>query len=429
LTEILISIFIMGVGLVSLATLFPLGVLRLREATRDSRSATLTESSAAQVASQKLFTKQTFFPIYAPLLDPLFAPLLPDPLMLDPAGLNRYLNSVGASFPVAYDPMFWWQVENSTNFGTNRLANFAEARFGNGVGVIRDDYAGGAPSAWGLPRITNFSFLRPGEPNGFDDDGDGTADDPDEVRVNVDPLFASIDDLVYQSEGSEQTPPNFVDGVGSRLVPTMTPGGPLADLMFTWMFTGRQSDVGNASVFDGDVVIFHNRPFGLDPTPGVAGTQPRAAGERMLEAIWGFGPPALGLPVGDGQSFYSQNDTTVLLRWPASEADPEVRVGSWIADVTYEGVQAQADLRYNQYPGSYPSQRCYWYRVIRRTDAEPDPGLKGDPNIAFKRMTVTVDRKLRAKTPLDLAMEPNRTQPAFFSPHVVNVYPKVFLIH
>ena len=32
LTEILISILIMGVGLISLATLFPIGLVRLREA-------------------------------------------------------------------------------------------------------------------------------------------------------------------------------------------------------------------------------------------------------------------------------------------------------------------------------------------------------------------------------------------------------------
>ncbi len=39
LTEILISIMIMGVGLVSLATLFPLGLMRLRAAAIRSRSA------------------------------------------------------------------------------------------------------------------------------------------------------------------------------------------------------------------------------------------------------------------------------------------------------------------------------------------------------------------------------------------------------
>ena len=51
LTEILISILILGVGLVSLATLFPIGLLRLREAQRQTRSAYLVESATADVAA------------------------------------------------------------------------------------------------------------------------------------------------------------------------------------------------------------------------------------------------------------------------------------------------------------------------------------------------------------------------------------------
>ena len=54
LTEILISIMIMGVGLVSLATLFPIGLLRLRDAQRQTRSAYLLESAAADVTARGL---------------------------------------------------------------------------------------------------------------------------------------------------------------------------------------------------------------------------------------------------------------------------------------------------------------------------------------------------------------------------------------
>ena len=54
LTEILISILILGVGLVSLATLFPIGLLRLREAQRQTRSAYLFQSATADVESRGL---------------------------------------------------------------------------------------------------------------------------------------------------------------------------------------------------------------------------------------------------------------------------------------------------------------------------------------------------------------------------------------
>ena len=52
LTEILIAILILAVGLASLATLFPLGLLRLRDAARSTRSAYLTESAACDVTAR-----------------------------------------------------------------------------------------------------------------------------------------------------------------------------------------------------------------------------------------------------------------------------------------------------------------------------------------------------------------------------------------
>ena len=60
LTEILIAILIMGVGLVSLATLFPIGLLRLRDATRYSRSSFLAQSAAADLTSRSLLSVSSF---------------------------------------------------------------------------------------------------------------------------------------------------------------------------------------------------------------------------------------------------------------------------------------------------------------------------------------------------------------------------------
>src|SRR3954462_3719783 len=64
LTEILISIMIMGVGMVSLATLFPLGLLRIREANRMTRSEILADSAMADLGSRDLLNKQSFLNIY-----------------------------------------------------------------------------------------------------------------------------------------------------------------------------------------------------------------------------------------------------------------------------------------------------------------------------------------------------------------------------
>src|SRR5262249_11703927 len=59
LTEILIAIMILGVGLVSLATLFPIGLLRLRDATRSSRTAFLAQSAASDMAARDLLNSRS----------------------------------------------------------------------------------------------------------------------------------------------------------------------------------------------------------------------------------------------------------------------------------------------------------------------------------------------------------------------------------
>lgn len=60
LTEILIAILIMGVGLVSLATLFPIGLLRLRDAARYSRSTYLGQAASADLSSRSLLLNFSF---------------------------------------------------------------------------------------------------------------------------------------------------------------------------------------------------------------------------------------------------------------------------------------------------------------------------------------------------------------------------------
>src|ERR1700675_742240 len=60
LTEILIAIMILGVGLVSLATLFPIGLLRLRDAARSSRTKYLVDSAAADGTARGLLNPNSF---------------------------------------------------------------------------------------------------------------------------------------------------------------------------------------------------------------------------------------------------------------------------------------------------------------------------------------------------------------------------------
>src|SRR6185437_8708601 len=67
LTEILISILILGVGMVSLATLFPLGLIRFRDAQRNIRSAYLFQTALSEIKTRDLLSSDSFTnPLYSP---------------------------------------------------------------------------------------------------------------------------------------------------------------------------------------------------------------------------------------------------------------------------------------------------------------------------------------------------------------------------
>ena len=376
LTEILISILIMGVGMISLATLFPLGLVRIRAAQRSVRSTNLTQSALGDAGAANLLDPTSFYPYrspwYAtgnltyPIVDPwLQETILPNVSSLYSTGNGFVLNHIipagayrgwgfdglphdypshpsqpyipGPGLTVCYDPL-WWSIYGVRPNG----AGVPEARFANGIGFVRAYLNGELASAHGLQRITNIDPLNPSL----------TAAQNALVQGQVARLFGSIDDVVFQTEGATNRGPGF----GSGVVPDLSIAGgfPSYDLTFSWLFTGRRADVGTPTVFEGDIVVFQNRPFGFDTVPSpldATKTATMATGETVVEAIFGYSntplypsvrtasgvqtPQPTGYPTGDSN--------LVLLRWPTTLPDPEVKVGSWIADVTYENSSVRSD--------------------------------------------------------------------------------------
>lgn len=483
LTEILISIMIMGIGMISLATLFPLGLLRIRAAQRDQRSVTQTYAAQADGSGRNIFWERwikgspwfssgtslasTVYGFYDPWVQDMSpAGLLPNPAntiqipsgtgptYVDPSSVGVYrgfgidgeareivdfsnmsnpLNHLGLPYvpgsglPVAFDPLWWSEAyrQDSTLVPTSN-----SFRFASGIGYLRNDPNPGTfsplPSAHGLQRLTTIEFLNP-----------TNATTLAYTQALAGDAFTSPDDPVLQSDTDRNTALGAMDigvsGVGgSPILPMLGVGGVGEEEWdYTWMFTGQRAGTSAGTIYTGDIVIFHKRPFGYENFG--AGTI--ASGERVVEAIWGYGttispgPPAATLG-------YSPNDTTVLLRWNSAEGDPEVKVGSWIADVTYEQSRAEEAARFDGQ--LYPGQRCHWYRVIRRTDpiAETDPSVT-DPlpanatGVVYRRMVVTVATSLKAKTLLTQADTSTRATPyhvnaALVNPFVVNVFSKVF---
>jgi hypothetical protein len=393
LTEILISIMIMGIGLVSLATLFPLGLLRLQAANRATRSVFLTESAMGDISGRNLLYKPSFtMSWYA------FDPFVRDPATLMVPGPGDLQMTAGSGLPVCYDPLWWGTI--MSNIPTATPANSA-VRFGSGLGFVRSDPGGTNPAAYGLQRLTNF-------PKYFPTTGS---------YYPIDDLAASPDDIIWQEEGL----PNVSDGIGSPVVPVMVSAtsllgpAPLADLRYTWFLTCQQHDVTDGKTFDGNVVVCHNRPFATENVIGPVGgsTVVRASGETVVEAVFAYGPP--------GASGYAPNDTTILLRWPSGMPDPEIHVGNWIADVTYDLSMTNSTTKF--YGTPYPGQRCHWYRVAKKSEVGVDPWSS-----SYRRMVVTTAQPVRARTQLNASGQPVYVNTALVMPSVVNVTSRVFTV-
>jgi hypothetical protein len=452
LTEILISILILGVGVTSLAVLFPIGLERLRRAQRLSRGAYLAESAAADLGARNLLAKGSFYqsPFYAPwyqtaagaFYDPWIVDTPAygvDPRALPPAGPGA-ARVVGPGLPVAYDPL-WRAVIGiyPDPFGKNT----PEARFGAGYdsstgnSFIRPDPTDkGAPGANGLQRLSNFRAAPPGTvpqpalgaPLLFNPI---SATQVLQNYSNAIQTFVSPEDVLFQDPKGVYTD---TYGTGNQIInpnptaPDLNTGGgaTVSDWRYSYLFTGQQVDTSNGTVFDGDIVICENRQFAIEKVPTPFGGQAfRVEGETVVEAVWGYtSTPAKPLTtIGFGSTAASRS---VVLRWPTAQADPDVRVGGWIADVTYERNQSIVASRYPTPPYPYAVQRCYWYQVTKKSDATDDPGFAGD-SLPYRRMTVWVSTPLRAQSLLDFTAKPAapvHTEAALIMPSVVNVYPR-----
>lgn len=474
LVEILISILILGVGVISLATLFPIGLVRLRKAQQLTRGGFLVEGAIADLGNRNLLSKNSFVdPTQSPWFQRVsingtnYDPWIQDTPAygLDPndaggAGIGAMpLNAptsyvppggilAGPGLPVAYDP-FWRYVTGS--YPDFNGSSSPEGRFGSGIGFVRSDPGGGTASSHGLQRLSN---LQSNQTNSILPQFAAATWMPSAAYftalitqngLSVIGTFVSPEDMVTQVNTGKYQDPNAAAGVGlvspSTVVPDLSGGSQTYDWRFTWFFTGRQADVSDGSVFDGDIVICENRPFAIDTvtSPQGLGNVSQPAGETVVEAVWGYSSAhdASTFNATSNQGYASPAARrSVLLRWPVKMADPDVRVGGWIADTTYErtfnlGAPFSSNTRFGLI---YPGQRCNWYQVVKRSDPEPDPGFTGDPATTvtggYRRMTVWVSGNLKAMSLLNFPTtagqpaNPVHVETALIMPSVVQVYPQ-----
>ena len=136
------------------------------------------------------------------------------------------------------------------------------------------------------------------------------------------------------------------------------------------MITAQQNNSANGAAFEGNIVVFENRPFSIDN--GVV------AGETVVEGV--FGASSNVWPQG-GPGYGAGADRTVLLRWYASQPDPVVKVGDFIADVTYERSQTVVLSRFFSNNGAgwpNPLNKGEWDNLPAQALLLV-PGAEGEP--------------------------------------------------
>ena len=115
LTEVLVAIFIMALGLMALLTLFPLGALNMAQAIKDDRTANSAANSAANArAAWKLLVESN-----GNTIDPnLRAAMMNGGSALVPGPLPDRNGNPSPSYPLYLDPVGYYNLYPNTPPGT-----------------------------------------------------------------------------------------------------------------------------------------------------------------------------------------------------------------------------------------------------------------------------------------------------------------------
>lgn len=452
MTEVLIAIMILGIGMTSLMTLFPIGLMKIREARRNNRASLMADNVASDMKTRDLLNRYSFAATYA--ASGQTGASLFDVWSADYSALNNgdwtdnyRLDSTistqtdtGFGIPVVccYDPLFWSQMAATTSpvpvFQKTVQQNSPNSvlvqdayRFGRAFGtdIRQTNPSDGANySAKGLPRVTNIwpLWAVPTDPP-----------TPSSGAITqVAAIFSSQDDPVFPDFENES---NVISGKRQNpILPILYQSqfGPYFDndWDFSWIFTGMSKD---RNVFQGDMVIYNKRQFGVqkDNSGNVVGIN----GERVIEAIFGHGQihPTLN------QGYSLGNSRKVVLILPKDDgSEPvEIKIGQWIADVTYENnlqltISRFIDANEDSVPDvGNPGQRCHWYRIVQKSEVsipkDIDPGLEAEiDSTKYDAIVVTVDRPVISKTYLKRSgkgLAPLHINAALIAPEVVAVFP------
>ena len=274
LVEVLVAIFIMAIGLMTLLTLFPLGALSMAQAIQDSRAGQAAANAAALAEAKQIrHDDKVLIDI-----DPNFpgdqrypAPAQQRPLFIEPLprggqGVpNKKLppisNLDGPSYPIFVDPIGYLATKDPIG-GRQEL------------GII---YPAGIPR-----RTTRYIF--------------GPDANPYLAKVQTQWAYrfhSLLDDVQFDKD----------TGAG---IPVGAPTTVERENRYTWAYMLRRPRASDASVVDESVILYNGRPA-LNPLPE----------HVYLPIVFNQGSTSLDIPYAD-------------LNVPK----PDIKKGNWVLDAT-----------------------------------------------------------------------------------------------
>ncbi len=288
LLEVLVAIFIMGIGLMALLVLFPLGALRMAAAIQNERAAQAGVSASALANMADIRRDPGWVGPFWPTNDFIYYPQ---------AGSNgdAYLNPAPGltpgpadaehrSFPLLIDPVGYLTAAGlgSQKSVGNPFGNFLLAR----------------------KCVGNTNILRPAS-----------------LSYDVYRWFTFLDDISFDKDGNAKAvqilaPPN---------PPTME-----RDIRFSCAFLCQRPRTADVSTVDCTVVVYNSRPLSLTGSldlpeyPYYRYDNPSQTPEVIFDPVGALLPGPNLIRV-----YYGIANPT----WP--QAAPPMRTGDWVLDVSW----------------------------------------------------------------------------------------------
>lgn len=246
LLEVLITIFIMGIGMLALLTLFPLGALNMARALQDDRVAAAANNAdhlavACAIRQDPAVvgdTNNTFS-------DAFSTPGANGQPPVPWADLTTVANYVGPSHAVYIDPI------GSQVDGNNPQR----------VGFYQPPMPATTPITPGLPRRSLvLSFLRPGSTTKV-------------ASPQTDRWFTFLDDVTFTPGGAPDTTPGGVQRLGR----------------YSWAYVVRRPNWRLTSVVELSVVVYAGRATQTAPGP-TESTYPTTGAKDSSQVVMAFDP-------------------------------------------------------------------------------------------------------------------------------------------